>query len=66
MILEKKHDYDRVAEILVEALALADTIEGADLLTYLITMSLMEADRDYREREYFSEHPDSTRRSARM
>lgn len=64
MSLEKKRDYDRVAEILVEALALSEAIEGADLLTYLITLSLMEADQDYQKREYFSEHPQRARQVA--
>jgi hypothetical protein len=64
MSLEKKRDYDRVAEILVEALALSDAIEGADLLTYLITLSLMEADQDYRKHEYFREHPQRARQVA--
>jgi hypothetical protein len=57
MASEDKRHADRVADILVEALAVADSNGNAKVLTYLITLALMEADRDFRSREYFQESP---------
>lgn len=54
---EKDRDLNRVAEILLEALAMAEGIGEERVLVYLITMSLLEADPDFRKREYFSRAP---------
>jgi hypothetical protein len=54
---EEKRDYERVADILIEALAMAEGIDGGKVLVYLINLSLMEADKDYHSREYFRGGP---------
>lgn len=54
---EIERDRKRVADILVEALAMAEATNGDQVLVYLIKLSIMEADRDFHTREYFNRAP---------